>query len=205
MPRSRRVPKVSGEVPGATERLRIEGDLEHGPIELGFEDLLALPPKQQVRDVSAYASGVRGSGVRLRALIARAAPSPAARYVHVTANEGRFRASLFRASISELAIVLYARDGRPLSREQCGPFRLVLPGFRDACRDVGALERIAFERQPGPDERHDPLIEGELPPVAGAFYPPEMVEPETSRPRTFVVPPRFAGEPRIPSPRDGGG
>jgi len=79
----------------------------------------------------------------------------------------------------------------------------VLPGFHDERRDIGALERIAFEREPGPDERRDPLLEGSLPSIAGAFYPPELVELETSRPRTYVVPPRFAGEPRFAAYFDG--
>jgi DMSO/TMAO reductase YedYZ molybdopterin-dependent catalytic subunit len=196
-------PRDPERAPSGDARLRIEGDLEHGQVALGFDDLAALPAEHQVPDVGVFASGVRGAGVRLAAVIERAAPRPAARYANLSANEGRYRASLFRAVIAELAIVVYARDGRPIAREEGGPFRLVLPGFHDERRDIGALERIAFEREPGPDERRDPLLEGELPPIAGAFYPPELVEPETSRPRTWIVPPRFAGEPRIPSPSDG--
>jgi len=185
-------------------RLWLAGDLEHGELALGHAELASLPREQQIEEVGAYASGLHGRGVRLAALVDRALPKPAARYVNLSADGGRFRASFFRTAVEDLAIVLYERDGRPLAREEGGPFRLVLPGSRDACREIGALEEIRLEREPGPDVRRHPRVQGELPPIAGASYPPGWVEPETSRPRTYVVPPRFEGEPRIPSPRGGG-
>jgi len=175
--------------------LRVAGELEGGPLDLTAEDLASLPPEHRVADASAYSARASGPAARLAGILARARPRPAAHYLLVSADGGRFRASLFRATVEELGLVLPPRAGAP----EAG-FELVLPGSQDELARLPRLERLELSLDPGPDSRPRPLQDALVPPVVGAFYPREQVEVDPVRERSWVVPPHFQGEPRIPSP-----
>src|SRR5205085_12704626 len=76
-----------------------------------------------------------------RALLEHVGAHPEAILVNVRSRSG-FVGTLWRREIEPLAIVAYARDGRPLPPELGGPFRLIVPGLRDEARDVLALAVI---------------------------------------------------------------
>lgn len=175
-------------------RLRVAGELARPWLDLSAQDLAALPTGDRVGDASAYASGASGPAARLAAILALARPRPAAHYLLVSADGGRFRASLFRAGVEPLGLVLYERAEDP----EVG-FELVLPGFDAACARVPRLERLELSLDPGPDSRRRPLQDALVPAVEGAFYPADLVEADPVRERSWIVPPHFEGEPRIPS------
>ncbi|MDO8546434.1 MAG: molybdopterin-dependent oxidoreductase, partial [Nitrospirales bacterium] len=54
---------------------------------------------------------------------------------------------------AESGILFYKRDGRPLSTEEGGPFRLIAPGLGDWCANVKGVARIEFTVGPGKDTR----------------------------------------------------
>jgi DMSO/TMAO reductase YedYZ molybdopterin-dependent catalytic subunit len=134
-------------------RLLVTGRIVGDDISFSPDDCRSLPTEHQIADVGAYASGVRGHGVRLQAIIDRARVYPATMYLNVRDRSGKFAASLFRRDVEQLAIVVYACEGASLAREQGGPFRLVLPGYHDECRDIPDVAWLAFSDDPGKDTR----------------------------------------------------
>jgi DMSO/TMAO reductase YedYZ molybdopterin-dependent catalytic subunit len=138
--------------------LAVGGIVDLPTFGLTFDDLAAFPPAHQVRNAGAYAAvaqvgGPPIAGLRLAALIERSGAHPEAILVNVRGRNG-FVATLWRREIERLAIVAYARDGQPLASELGGPYRLILPGFRDEARDVWDLAVIEFSDKPAPAPRN---------------------------------------------------
>jgi len=138
--------------PSSPEGLRLCGQLEHER-EVNFDDLRNLPAVHQIAEVGHYAKGVKGQAVRLAGLfeLTRAKPHPL--FINAGRRDGSLRVALYRRQIEQLALVLYALDGKPLSAAQGGPFRLILPGFHDAARDIPDLGWIELAKRAGPDNR----------------------------------------------------
>jgi len=67
--------------------------------------------------------------------------------------DGQYSASLHLKEASESGILIYKLDGRPLPREEGGPFRLVTPSLGDWGASVKGLARIEFTVGPGKDTR----------------------------------------------------
>ena len=140
------------------EMLALGGIVDLPSFGLTFADLAAMPAQHQVPNVGAFAAvakvgGPPIQGLRLRALLEHAGAHPEAILVNVRGRNG-FVATLWRREIEPLAIVAYARDGKPLAPELGGPFRLVLPGFRDEARDVWDLAVIECSDKPAPAPRN---------------------------------------------------
>jgi 2-dehydropantoate 2-reductase len=123
------------------------------PITLDRMALAQLPAEYQVPDLSVVAQGMRGRGVRLKALLEIPAPAMEADHVTVHSQDGQFAASLRRKQAEEYGILIYELEGRPLSEQQGGPFRLVTPGLGDLCANVKGVARIEFTKGPGKDTR----------------------------------------------------
>ncbi|MBL8862977.1 MAG: molybdopterin-dependent oxidoreductase [Planctomycetes bacterium] len=176
------------------EMLAIGGIVDLPSFGLTFDDLAALPAAQQVPNVGAYAAvakvgGPPIRGVRLQALLAHAGAHPEAILVNVKGRNG-FVATLWRREIEPLAIVAYARDGRPLATELGGPFRLVVPGLRDEARDVWDLSVIECSDKAAAKPRNargtPPARPSEPGEIQGGLA---RSAPDPADPRGIVVPP----------------
>lgn len=145
----------------AQGRLLVTGRITGGDLSLSADDCRSFPTDDQIADVGAFASGARGQGVRLQAIIDRAGVYPAAMYLNVRNRSETFAAALFRRDVERLGIVVYAFEGASLTREQGGPFRLVLPGYHDECRDIRDVAWLAFSDDPGKDTRRASRFAGD--------------------------------------------
>src|SRR5439155_13835253 len=103
------------------------------------------------------APGMRGHGVRVKALLTIPTPTIGAdhwrRPRDVSFCRGKFAASLPLKEAAETGILIYRRDGQPFPPEAGGPFRLITPGLGDLCANVKNVARIEFTCGPGKDTR----------------------------------------------------
>lgn len=139
--------------------LRLGGEFER-PVDLTFEDFKLFPPEDQVPDVGQLDTRRRGRGVRLEALLRHACIRPTARYLTVRATRDGFAASVPLDAIPKDAVIIYGDEDRPLTSEQGGPFRLLIPDAAacrtreiDECANVKFVDHIEARAKPGPDTR----------------------------------------------------
>ncbi len=129
----------------------IEGDC-HRPQAFSHLRLQEIHPYYQVDDLATVDETLSGKGVRLRKLIELAGPGYGTQWLTFESIEG-FRACLPLAEIGRTGVIVYEKGGRPLTREDGGPARLVVPYYPDKCANVKALSRILITRDPQPDTR----------------------------------------------------
>jgi 2-dehydropantoate 2-reductase len=140
-----------------TVTLRVVGEVVT-PRQFSFDDLAALP--HQIPDISVLAPGRRGRAVRLRALLDETGLGERATYLTLYADDGAYSASVPLDAVIDHAVVLYGLDNQPLSAEQGGPMRFLVPdvtvcgiGEVDACANVKFLGTIELTAGPGVDTR----------------------------------------------------
>ncbi len=115
----------------ATWRLRIDG-LVHTPVEINYEQLLALPRAEQVSTFHCVTgwtvSGVHWAGVRFKDLLALADPLPDAHAAHFVSAEIPYDdyLSLDQAELSDVMLA-YEMDGAALPQEHGAPVRVIIP------------------------------------------------------------------------------
>ncbi|MGH3039522.1 MAG: molybdopterin-dependent oxidoreductase [Gaiellaceae bacterium] len=131
----------------ATWRLRIEGLVER-PVELSYDELLALPRAEQVSDFHCVTGwsveNVRWTGVRFRDLVAQAQPLPSARAVAFVSAERPYVDTLaLEQALLPDAMLAYEMDGEPLSRPHGAPARFVIPEMY-GYKNVKWVERIVL-------------------------------------------------------------
>lgn len=139
-------------------RLSIGGLIDRPNFGLTFGDLDGIERKYQVENVGAYSTPARvlGTplrGVRIAGLIEMVGASPEALFLNARTHGG-FEVSVWRREIERLAIVAFARGDEPLAAEDGGPFRLLLPGFKDEARDLWDCALIEFSHKAGKDSRN---------------------------------------------------
>ncbi len=132
--------------------LRIDGQVIQ-PLAFDIEALAKLPAKEQIPDVSVEIPDMRGEAVRVRALLNIATCKIGADHVTFHSADGQYAASLHMKEAAETGILIYRRDGHPLSKEEGGPFRLISPGLGDWCASVKGVTRMEFTVGPGKDTR----------------------------------------------------
>ena len=132
--------------------LRIDGSVIQ-PLVFDIDALSKLPTSEQVPDVSVEDPRVRGQGVWIRALLNVATCKIGADHVTFHSADGQYTASLHLKEAAESGILIYKLDGRPLRREEGGPFRLITPSLGDWCASVKGVTRIEFTVGPGRDTR----------------------------------------------------
>ena len=140
-------------------KLKIEGLIET-PLELGFDDLAALPEVFQVGDVSRFHPKRKGDGVALEAILERAKLRPEANYLTLHADRDDFHVSIPLDAVRGEAIVVYRLGPDRLGPENGGPFRLLIKdpsachtSELDDCANVKYLSRIEFSERRGRDTR----------------------------------------------------
>lgn len=143
---------ITEPAPVGSALLRIDGQVIQ-PIVFDMDALAKLPASEQVPDVSAMDSAVGGQGVRVRALLNVATCKIGADHMTFHSADGGFAVSLTLDEAASTGVLVYKRDGRPLSKEEGGPFRLIAPGLNDRCANVKEIARIEFTIGPGKDTR----------------------------------------------------
>ncbi|GAC1333705.1 MAG: hypothetical protein NVS2B16_02230 [Chloroflexota bacterium] len=110
------------------------GGMAANPFALTLEEILrhpAVTEKKFYQCVTGWTvPNTIWTGIRLRDLLDRAQPSPSARAVKFYSFDGVYTESLTmeQARKSDV-LVAYKLDGKPLSRAQGAPIRLVVPGM----------------------------------------------------------------------------
>ncbi|MDQ3890562.1 MAG: molybdopterin-dependent oxidoreductase [Actinomycetota bacterium] len=129
----------------ASWRLRIDGLVER-PLDLSYDDLLALPRAEQVSDFHCVTGwsveDVRWAGVRFRDLLAPANPLPEAHALRFLSAEHPYEDTLTleQAHLAD-AMLAYELDGKPLTRPHGAPARVVIPEMY-GYKNVKWVERI---------------------------------------------------------------
>ncbi len=143
---------ITEPAPLGQAHLRIDGAVIQ-PLVFDLDALSKLPASEQVSDVSVEDPRVRGQGVRIRALLNIATCKIGADHVTFHSADGQSAASLHLKEAAESGILIYKLDGRPLRREEGGPFRLITPSLGNWCASVQGVTRIEFTVGPGKDTR----------------------------------------------------
>jgi len=131
----------------ATWRLRLDG-LVGRPLELSYDELLALPKAEQVSTFHCVTGwivdGVHWGGVRFHDLLASAGPLPAARAAHFISAEYPYDDYLELSNLALPDVMLaYEMDGQPLLQEHGAPVRVVIPDMY-GYKNVKWVERITL-------------------------------------------------------------
>jgi sulfoxide reductase catalytic subunit YedY len=136
----------------ATWRLRIDG-LVRRPLELSYDQLLALPKANQVSTFHCVTGwivdNVRWGGVRFHDLLARAGPLPQAGALHFISAEQPYDDYLDLRQVALRDVMLaYELDGKPLPQEHGAPVRVVIPEMY-GYKNVKWVEQIRLVARPG--------------------------------------------------------
>jgi DMSO/TMAO reductase YedYZ molybdopterin-dependent catalytic subunit len=150
---TRRFPVVGerAPAPGAAWRLEVDG-LVARPLSLALDQALALPGGTLRMDVHCVTGWTRRAmtfqGAPLAALLERAGPLPAARFVRFVARSERDHDTSLPLEIARGAWLAHGADGAPLSPEHGGPLRLVTPGryFYKSLKWLRRIELLAEDR-----------------------------------------------------------
>ncbi len=134
--------------------LRINGSVSR-PLELTYEDLLRLPEELYVKDVEQVVPGVKGEGIRLKGIIEAAKPDAGTKAVTVRAYNSSFSANLSLEELANHGILVYRKDGEPLSVESGGPVRLYIPGDAVGCSNVKSIGLIHIDSPHAHTHDHD--------------------------------------------------
>ena len=142
----------------AAWRLRVSG-LVANPLELTWDELLALPQTASVSDVHCVTRWSRfdngWAGVLVRDLLTRAEPLPVAAFALAHAYGGYSANLPLDALLADDAILAHTHEGEPLAPEHGGPLRLVVPSryFWKSVKWLSEIE-LGAEGRPGFWERH---------------------------------------------------
>lgn len=138
--------------------LSVFGEVER-PLELGWDELMALPQLELVCDIHCVTGWSRlesrFTGIPLTEIARRAIPRASATHVLVHAPDG-WTSNLPAADlVREDVLLAHAHDGEPLPAEHGGPLRLVVPHlyFWKSAKWLTGLEFLTEDR-PGFWERN---------------------------------------------------
>jgi DMSO/TMAO reductase YedYZ molybdopterin-dependent catalytic subunit len=113
----------------ARYQLKIEGEVNH-PMQLSLANLQALPFTSMVIQhvcVEGWAAIVQWGGVRLQELLRLAQPKTNARYVYFKSADGYYESWDLASAIHPQTLMVYQKNGQPLSVDNGAPLRLASP------------------------------------------------------------------------------
>jgi DMSO/TMAO reductase YedYZ molybdopterin-dependent catalytic subunit len=120
---------ITPDIDPAQFRLIINGEVNR-PLKLGLAEIQALPLTSMVIRhvcVEGWAAIVQWGGVRLRDLVALAQPRSEARYVYFKSADGYYESWDLASSIHPQTLMVYQKNGQPLSVDNGAPLRLASP------------------------------------------------------------------------------
>lgn len=132
--------------------LVIEGDCAR-PAAFSFHDLRSIHEDYQVPDAAKVDQRLKGSAVRLRALLDLVGPGWHSRWLTVESEDGKFSVSLPLEETRASALVVYGLKNKPLERSDGGPVRFVVPFHPDDCTRVKGATRLIVSEERGRDTR----------------------------------------------------
>jgi DMSO/TMAO reductase YedYZ molybdopterin-dependent catalytic subunit len=132
--------------------LIIEGECAR-PATFSYHDMESLHSDYQVPDVSKIDQRLKGSAIRLRALIDIVGPDRSAQWLTVESEDGKFFVSLPLRDASETALMVFMLGKAPLERSAGGPVRFIIPFHPDDCTKVKGVRRITLTAEQGRDTR----------------------------------------------------
>ena len=112
-----------------TFRLIIDGEVNR-PLNLSLEQLQIMPLSvMTIRHVcvEGWAAIVQWGGVRLRDLVALAQPKANARYIYFKSADGYYESWDMPSALHPQTLMVYQKNGNPLSVENGAPLRLASP------------------------------------------------------------------------------
>ncbi|MGB3308116.1 MAG: molybdopterin-dependent oxidoreductase [Nodosilinea sp.] len=110
-------------------RLVVDGEVNQ-PMDFSLADLQALPLKDMVIRhvcVEGWAAIVQWGGVQLQTLAQLVQPRPEARYVFFTSADGYYESWDLASSLHPQTLMVYQKNGQPLSIDNGAPLRLASP------------------------------------------------------------------------------
>ncbi|MEG4961946.1 MULTISPECIES: molybdopterin-dependent oxidoreductase [unclassified Microcoleus] len=110
-------------------RLIIDGEVNR-PLNLSLEQLQIMPLSvMTIRHVcvEGWAAIVQWGGVRLRDLVALAQPKANARYIYFKSADGYYESWDMPSALHPQTLMVYQKNGNPLSVENGAPLRLASP------------------------------------------------------------------------------
>ena len=133
-------------------RLRIDG-LVQRPMQLSYDQLLALPKSEQVSTFHCVTGWIVGdvhwAGVRFSDLLAHAGPLPTAHAAHFVSAEVPYDDYLTLGDLALPDVLLaYEMDGQPLVQEHGAPVRVVIPDMY-GYKNVKWVNRITLVPKQG--------------------------------------------------------
>ena len=142
---------IQPDVPRTDWRLTIDGTVEH-PQTWDWAAFMAQPQIEDVSDIHCVTQWSRydnrWSGVSTRHVIDLVRPKPETAHVILHSYDGYTTNVSLEAFSDEDCLVAHSHDGAPLTREQGGPARLVIPRyyFWKSAKWVKRVEFAAADR-----------------------------------------------------------
>ena len=138
--------------PGSMADLWIEGKVLQ-PLRVDALFLDQADTECLVPDVGTVLPGMRGKGVRVKALFQLAKPGIDVDHATFFSRDGQYSVCLSLDQARDFGILVYELDGEPLPAQKGGPFRLITPGLGDLCANVKDVCRIQLSHGMGSDTR----------------------------------------------------
>jgi DMSO/TMAO reductase YedYZ molybdopterin-dependent catalytic subunit len=151
----------------AENALRVDGQVA-AALDLTFLELGQLADTCGCVDISQVDSKRRGDALKLKDILRRADPSPAATYLTLHATADDFAASVPLNAVEDDGLLVFRLDGEPLPVALGGPFRFLIPdptachtSELDECASVKFVDRMELSAGKGRDTRPEDEAEHE--------------------------------------------
>ncbi|MDH5428821.1 MAG: 2-dehydropantoate 2-reductase [Nitrospirota bacterium] len=132
--------------------LNVEGAVQQS-LRFSRKHLSQLALEHQISDVGRVMPSMRGTGVKVKAILDAATLQPGVDHVTFYSQDRKYSACVTLEQARNFGILLYELDGSEFPSERGGPFRLVTPGLGDLCANVKQVGRMVFSQGLAQDTR----------------------------------------------------